>query len=115
MRVYIMGPMSGLPDCNRPAFFRAEEFLMSHGHYTVNPARCDVQEPYSTWVDCILWDIRLLSTCQAVYRLRGWENSPGATIENIVAKRLNLKVWDEEMCPVCVKKKARKQQRKGKI
>ena len=39
MRLYIAGPMTGLPDSNYPAFFRAADQFASAGHDPINPAR----------------------------------------------------------------------------
>ena len=38
MRVYISGPMTGVPDLNRPAFDAAEKRLTAQGHFVINPA-----------------------------------------------------------------------------
>ena len=38
MRVYISGPMTGLPDCNRAAFDAAAKRLAEQGFFAVNPA-----------------------------------------------------------------------------
>lgn len=106
MRVYIMGPMSGLPDRNREAFYHAEAKLMTLGHNVINPAREDDKQYERTWLDYILYDLRLLQTCHGVYRLRGWQNSNGAMIENIVAHKLGLRVMDEgedQTCAICFK------------
>lgn len=37
-KVYIAGPMTGLPEFNYPTFFAAEEYLRSHGAKVMNPA-----------------------------------------------------------------------------
>ena len=39
MRIYIAGPMTGLPDSNYPAFHAAEARLQALGHEPHNPAR----------------------------------------------------------------------------
>ena len=39
MKVYIAGPMSGLPNFNRAAFNHAHFHLWSKGHIVLNPAR----------------------------------------------------------------------------
>lgn len=41
MKVYIAGPMTGLPEFNFPLFFEAEELLKGHGFEVINPARED--------------------------------------------------------------------------
>ena len=38
MRVYISGPMTGLPDCNRAAFDAAAKRLAEQGFFAVSPA-----------------------------------------------------------------------------
>ena len=41
MKVYIAGPMSGIPEWNFPAFYQVEEALLALGLETVNPAALD--------------------------------------------------------------------------
>ncbi len=36
--IYIAGPMSGLPDCNRPAFHAEANHQRERGHIPLNPA-----------------------------------------------------------------------------
>lgn len=112
MRVYIAGPMSGLPLWNWPAFERAERDLILQGHEPVNPARVDEEEgavkvirlssdgsivdvrvPDSfSFRKAIKRDLELVESCEAIYLLTGWQDSLGATIEYDRAHRLGLKV-----------------------
>jgi len=90
MRVYIAGPITGMPDDNRRAFSRAEEFLGSAGHEPINPHKvCSPGDDYDT---CMEKDLKALSTCDALYALLGWENSPGAQVEMDRALELGLEI-----------------------
>lgn len=42
MRIYCSGPMTGLPDHNRPAFDAAAKRLREQGHFVINPAEFSV-------------------------------------------------------------------------
>ena len=37
MRIYLSGPMTSMPDLNRPAFDAAERRLAAQGHFVINP------------------------------------------------------------------------------
>lgn len=89
MRVYIAGPMTGMPDYNYPAFNRAATDLLSFGHEPVNPARRGVVEGWS-WSDYLRPAIRDLTTCDGVVLLPGWEASRGATLEAHIATALGI-------------------------
>lgn len=39
MKVYLCGPMSGIPDYNYPAFHKAEAELVAMGYEVLNPTR----------------------------------------------------------------------------
>lgn len=86
LKVFISGPMTGLPNYNREAFMEAEKRLVAAGYSVWNPAwmQCD-----ETWEkrDLISIDIVALGFCQAIYQLPGWENSEGAKVEDEFAKR----------------------------
>lgn len=93
MRVYIAGPMTGLPQFNFPAFFAAADRLRAAGHEPVNPAEVDQgQDP--TWEACMRNDIPLLVTCDALVRLPGWHGSRGARLENHIAVSLGMTVLE---------------------
>ncbi len=92
MRIYIAGPMSGLPDLNFPAFHAAAAHLRSIGHEVVNPAELNT-DPTAAWHACMRTDIRELVTCDAVAFLPGWLGSRGATLEHHIAMALGMHVF----------------------
>ncbi|GMA57230.1 uncharacterized protein DUF4406 [Alicyclobacillus sacchari] len=90
-RVYLSGPMTGLPDLNRPAFFEAATKLRKYGHEVMNPAElCGVDE---AWTSAMRKDIRLLMDADCVVTLPGWEHSRGARLEVYVASQLEMPVY----------------------
>lgn len=93
MRIYISGPMTGLPDLNFPAFNNAAEQLRSLGHEVFNPAeKQEENNPDMTWLDYMRLDIKILMDCDAVAYLPGSEKSRGAKIEMELARALGLPV-----------------------
>jgi len=80
MKVFISGPMSGIEDFNRPAFYEAERKLKEAGYSVFNPAWLLVDEKWS-FDDLMHVDLAALSRCDAVYQLPGWEKSVGACCE----------------------------------
>lgn len=90
-RVYISGPMTGLPDLNFPAFNAAAALLRARGLEVVNPAEISVQNP-GNWEDCMKADIKALCDCDALALLPGWANSRGAHLEVHLAHRLGMRI-----------------------
>ncbi|OOH86280.1 DUF4406 domain-containing protein [Comamonas kerstersii] len=90
-RIYIAGPMTGLPDLNFPAFNAAADELRNQGWHVENPAAHGVIDG-AQWEDYLAYDITRLGTCGAIYLLPGWEKSKGATLEAHIAKMLGLQV-----------------------
>jgi hypothetical protein len=93
-KVYIAGPMSGYEEFNFPAFNRAEELLReSYGYkYVINPAKLHPTTDLP-WIEFLKQDLRELITCDAVFLLKGWEKSRGATLEAFVAYILGLRLY----------------------
>lgn len=92
-RVYIAGPMTGLPDFNYPAFHRAADLLRTKGGEVENPAD-NLPPPCGSWKGYMLLGIAQLITCDTVALLPGWSASKGAQIEHQLARDLDLQVLD---------------------
>lgn len=91
-RIYIAGPMSGLPDYNYPAFNAVAEKLRALGCYEVeNPAE-NPAPASDSWLDYMRLAIPQLMKCDEVVLLPGWAKSRGARIEHQLAVSLGLQV-----------------------
>ena len=102
-KVYIAGPMTGLPKWNFPAFFEAEAQLEKLGYEVINPAHNDgatvqealesagpVDHPNHLWSDYMRRDLPHVMNVDMVCLLPGWQKSKGASLEVTVAKALGL-------------------------
>lgn len=101
-KIYIAGPMTGIPNGNWFAFNAKEIQLVSEGWEVVNPARMDAEsgiDPDSMgeydYEDCARRDIEVLVECDAIYMLSGFQFSKGACWERALAKHLGLKRYYE--------------------
>lgn len=92
MKLYLAGPMTGLPDYNRPAFHAAAKQLRDQGYEVANPAELDGddREPWELWMRKAL---QLMLTCDWVVFLPGWRLSRGARLESLVAEELGIPRW----------------------
>jgi hypothetical protein len=88
-KIYIAGPMTGLPDFNYPAFNAAAEELRAKGWHVENPAANPVP-PCESWVGYMRMALAQLVTCDAIWLLDGWMASKGAQLEVEVARGLGL-------------------------
>lgn len=92
MKLYICGPMTGLPELNFPAFFEAQRKLMDAGYTVLNPADRAGRVAGQPWE----WYLRrgILDVCMAdgVAHLPGWAESRGAQLETHVASELGMPV-----------------------
>lgn len=95
-RVYVSGPMTGLPEFNFPAFTSAAERLRAMGHDVVSPhevAHDDNGEPGTiAWGVYLKRDLAEMLTCDTILLLPGWETSRGATLELYVATQVGMTV-----------------------
>jgi hypothetical protein len=89
-KVYIAGPMTGLPNYNQPAFHEAAAKLEALGLAVLNPAtsfggRVDLDYP-----SYMRAAVMLLLQADAIVMLPGWEASKGATLELRLAVALGM-------------------------
>lgn len=90
-RVYIAGPMTGLPELNFPAFMAAAADYRRRGCHVENPAEIN-PDPLADWHDCMKRDIPRLLTCDTIVLLPGWGQSRGAKIEYDLAHALGMAI-----------------------
>lgn len=91
--LYLSGPMTGMPELNFPAFHRAAASLRRTGYRVINPAELDAADTRElTWAEYMRRDIKVLTDCEVIALLPGWENSRGARIEKLVADALGMRV-----------------------
>lgn len=79
-RIYISGAITGVDNCS-VRFCEAENFLKEKGYGVVNPIYMDSVMSSADYEDYMSVDIFLLGMCDAIYMLKGWENSRGANRE----------------------------------
>lgn len=90
VKVYVAGPMTGLPELNRPAFFAAEAHLMSLGAQVMNPAILPNGWSHEAYMRIA---IPMLMECEAVAFLPGWQQSSGARREFTRAQAFGLDLY----------------------
>lgn len=90
-RVYIAGPMMGIPDYNVQAFNEAANLLKRQGFLVENPADHGIV-PGAVWEDYMAYDLNRLGLCGCIYMLPGWASSRGATVEWRLAAMLKMRV-----------------------
>ncbi|WP_421228514.1 DUF4406 domain-containing protein [Aeromonas jandaei] len=90
VKVYVAGPMTGLPEFNRPAFFAAEAHLKELGAVVVNPAVLPDGFSHDAYMRMC---IPMMMECDAVAFLPGWQQSKGARQEFTRAHSFGLDLY----------------------
>lgn len=93
-RIYLSGPMTGLPDFNYPAFNAEAARLRSLGYTVENPAENPDQ---SNWGDYMKVALRQMLTCDVIAVLPGWAKSRGAWLEVSIAERVGMEFCEAAM------------------
>lgn len=103
MKLYLAGPMRGLPMFNFPAFHEAAGRLRGLGHDVYNPAEQDEQAGFDPARDepkplrhYMLHDLPAVLGSDAVAALPGWGTSQGARLEVHVARECGIPVLDAD-------------------
>ena len=109
MKVYVSGPMTGIPEWNGPAFLEAAAALREIGHEVFCPAEIDLEngfdwhgltgnenlrdEKYNFDIRKVLRDdlVWIADHADALFLLPGWSHSRGARAEVALAAALDLR------------------------
>lgn len=97
MKIYIAGPMTGLPEHNYPAFHAAAAAWREKGWDVENPAEHFDGDQTRTYREYVGVDIEALAKCDAIAMLPGWDgpNARGSVWERAIAiKFLKIPVLD---------------------
>jgi|11BtaG_2_1085332.scaffolds.fasta_scaffold18588_2 hypothetical protein len=113
MKYYIAGPMRGCPRYNFAAFDEAATNISFRGDEFISPADIDREhgfDPYklpedTDWSnipdqvpqrEAVARDTKAILECDAMYMLKGWQKSRGATAEYYIALWLDMPVEFED-------------------
>jgi Domain of unknown function (DUF4406) len=91
-RIYIAGPIRGIPELNFPEFYRIEALWHARGWDVVNPAQMDKEHGFVPTKKQLRFedlsieqamqrDLPAVASCDAIALMNGWERSQGANIE----------------------------------
>ena len=99
MKLYLSGPITGIPDLNKPAFNQAAQSLRAVGHEVINPHEIgqpsDLMLPWEEYLRDDL--IAMLQGAEALALLPHWTDSRGARLERHVANALGweARTWED--------------------
>lgn len=90
--VYVSGPMTGLVNLNKPAFYNEAAKLRKLGFIVINPAELDDAGEEMAYLDYLRRDVKemLEKGCGRIRLLPGWEQSTGATLEVIIGEHRDM-------------------------
>lgn len=103
MKIYLAGPMTGLPRFNFDAFDHAAAVLRRLGHEVISPADMDREAGVNPdkpetgaaldFAEVMRKDLHCILDCDAVVMLPNWEQSNGARLERTVAESTGKAVF----------------------
>lgn len=92
MRLYVCGPVSGVPGGNRAAFEEARRVLADAGYRPLVPH--DLLPEDAPWHMAMRVCVSAMCSCGGVCVLEGWGGSRGARLEVSIARQLKMPVND---------------------
>ena len=95
-KIYVSGPMTGIPNYNRPLFEKVTAELRELGNKVYSPPEDEDPQHQDTWENYLNKDIPLVAWADTFVMLPGWENSKGATLEVGIAALLKKDVFEYE-------------------
>lgn len=127
MKIYLAGPMRGIPEFNFPAFHKATAFLRALGHEVFNPAErdnerhgTDISKGNATGDEKLAaaqhgFNLRealgadlawICAEADAIALLPGWENSKGVKAEAATGDALGLLVRPVDYWEISARRQA---------
>ena len=98
MKVYISGPITGLPDGNKKAFKEAADLITKLGNTPINPHDiCKDLPDGSRWAEYMKICLVEMLGADQVMMLPGYTKSEGAMVESNLAYPMGIEVvyyWD---------------------
>ena len=108
MRIYLAGPMRGLPMFNFPAFMQAAMALRDLGHFVDSPAERDVAIGFNAGLplehpdnieafdlgEAFEWDFGAILKADAMVVLPNWHDSKGVQAEMVLAMALTRDIFE---------------------
>jgi len=91
LKIYIAGPMTGIPEYNFPLFRCVTERYRRFGHHVISPHE-DVTDTTLPWEFYMRRALRLLAECDTIVLLPNWHQSTGAKLEFQIADTLGMKI-----------------------
>ena len=91
MKIYLAGRITGNPNY-KEQFEKKQKALEAQGHIVINPVKPEGFN-YKEYIDMGLCELKY---CDAIYMLKGWEYSEGATLEHHYAETVRMIVYYEE-------------------
>jgi Domain of unknown function (DUF4406) len=109
MKIYLAGPMAGMPEHNFPAFNAKAKELRSLGHEVYNPAEIEPDEYAKIaseekkaefhnggYRNCLSKElVWICNSAEGMYLLKGWEHSKGANSEFTTGKAVGVQFFYE--------------------
>lgn len=109
MRIFISGPMRGVPNFNYPRFNAVAQILRDQGHEVVNPVEVGkafgkperINADEGILREVVKAEAALVPTCDAICLLKGWQRSVGAKRELQIALAMGMEVLVEDIDNSC--------------
>lgn len=96
MKIYISGKITGVENEAPLLFEKAQVFLENLGHEIINPLKIKHVHDLS-WSSFMKADLKEMLDCDAIYMLKGWQDSKGACIERRLADELGMQIMYENI------------------
>lgn len=93
-KVYISGSITGTKDyLEKFEDIETALVLVHQGVEVINPAKVNANLPESTtWEEYMRMSLCMLSMCDGIYMMEGWQQSRGANLEYAYAKGMGITV-----------------------